>query len=313
MNDDLHAVLSWGPLLVNKIWSGPEDLRKSLLDTARHHAQIALRDFTKDGNEMAISALHAGIAVEHMAKGYLSSLHPVLLAEKGCDMDTLLHLVGKGELAKSAPYTIKTIGGIEACRRARNFCPEFRFSEQADGLIFSVRNSVGHLGLGADIRKAIRIMVRLVEPLLDAVDYNRARFWGNRLSTVDMLQDENIDELQAILQMKYDAARDFLEASFSGLEPVEQATVKAIMAKSSHSSSDYDKPYLCPVCGAQGWLICSREYGVIDDEIVFNEPIAYPFHFECRVCNLDLEDAEIEAAGMPNRIDLPDSEIGKVL
>jgi hypothetical protein len=164
------------------------------------------------------------------------------------------------------------------------------------------------------MHKTMRIMVRLLDPLLGAVGYNRSIFWGNRLSTVNTLQDENIDELQAILQMKYDAARNHLARIFSGLEPAEQATAKAILARGAHSSSDYDSPYRCPVCEAQGWLICSREYDVTEEgDVVFNEPIAYPFSFECKVCDLELEDSELNAAGMPSQIDLPNSDIGKIL
>jgi hypothetical protein len=315
MDDDLvhekwaAEAFRWSLLPVNRIWMSSEDLYKGLLDSARHHSYIALENFTKDGNPRVVAGLHAGIAVEHMAKCYLASLHPILLADKGCEVDTLLHLAGKGELAKSVPYAIKTIGGIEACRRVNRFLPEYRFNEQADGLLFSVRNSVSHLGMAADIRKALRIMVRLIDPLLVAVSYPRPVFWGDRIPIVNLLQNENISELQAVLEAKYETARISLKARFFGLSGAEKATVKAILVKGSHSSSDYDQLYPCPVCGSQGWLICSRDYEFTEDDIaVYNEPFAYPFHFECNVCDLDLENAELGAAGIPNLIELQDSD-----
>jgi hypothetical protein len=48
--------------------NGAADLRNYLLDSANHHAQIALRDFTSHSNEMAVAATHAGIAIEQLAK-----------------------------------------------------------------------------------------------------------------------------------------------------------------------------------------------------------------------------------------------------
>src|SRR5258708_26827046 len=320
MDEKWDEILGGGPVAVDRIWSGADDLRNGLLDSAMHHAGIALRDFTRDGNDVAIAGLHAGIAVEHLAKCYLASIHPVLLAEKGCDLDTLLRLVGKGELARTSAYGIKTVGGVEAFRRVRYLLPEFRFNDQADGFLFSVRNSVGHLGLASDVRKAMRIMVSLIDPLLTAAGYDRTMFWSNRILTVDTLRDETMDEMQATLRMKYEAARQHLESLLAGLDSAARETLKAIIAKGSHPSSDHEEPYSCPVCGSQGWLICSREHDLVEDEsdpdyaaIIFNEPVAYPVSFRCNVCELDLEDAELEAAGMPSQIDLPDSEVGKKL
>jgi hypothetical protein len=318
-DDDWSEVLRWGPLLVNKMWPGADDLYRSLLDSARHHAHVALADFTKDGNEMAISALHAGIAVEHLAKCYLAMQHPMLLADKSCDVDTILHLTGKSELAKTPPYNIKTLGAVEACKRVRYLLAEFRFNEQVDGFLFDVRNSVGHLGIAVDVRKAIRAMVRLAGPLLSAIGYDRVSFWGNKLQAVDALYDETISELEAILQAKYEAARNTLASALAGLDASQQAAFKAIMvAKGIHSTSDYAEPYPCPVCQAQGWLICTREYDFVDDEanpksysLVFIESVAYPLLFECGVCRLELDESEMEAAGMPAEIELPDSEVGK--
>lgn len=146
-------------------------------------------------------------------------------------------------------------------------------------------------------------------------------FWGNRLNIVETLRDETLDEARAILNIKYEAARVHLQAQLAGFDAAEQAAFKAIVAKGSHSTSDHEEPYPCPVCQSQGWLICRRDYDVVEYgpepgdnyDIVFNEPFAYPFSFECNVCGLHLEDNELEAAGMPSEIELPESEIGKTL
>jgi hypothetical protein len=42
--------------------------------------------------------------------------------------------------------------------------------------------------------------------------------------------------------------------------------------------------------------------------VIFNEPVAYPISFECKVCDLELNEAELEAAGMPPQVDLFESD-----
>ncbi len=317
-DNDLAEALRWGPLPANNSWCGAEDLHKSLMHSASHHAYLALRDFTKDdGNVMADAGLHAGIAIEHLAKCYLATIHPILLAGKMCDVDTILHLVGKSELTKLSPYRIKTISGEEACKRASRFLPEFRFKE-ADSLLFIARNNASHLGLANEIRVAVRLMIQLADPPLDAVNYKRERFWGQYLSVVNTLRDETLSEQRAILDVKYEAARQQLAHRLSGLEPTAQAAFKALMATRRSYGADYIEPYRCPVCESQGWLLCHREYDVVDDEtkpggqaFVFNEPVAYPMSFKCEVCDLELDETDILTAGLPTQIDLPESEVGK--
>jgi hypothetical protein len=317
-NDDWADLFRWGQLPAHNSWSSAGDLYKSFMHSASHHAYVALRDFTKDdGNAMADAGLHAGIAIEHLAKCYLATLHPILLAEKGCDIDTMLHLVGRNDLAKNTPYNIKTIGGVEACRRVGRFLPMFRFSDQADGELFITRNCASHLGLAGDIRGAVRLMIRLAEPLLIAVDRRREDFWGQYLPVANALRDETLSEQRAILEVKYEAARRQLVDRFQGLGWAEKAAFTAIMQAQSPYRAHHVEPFPCPVCESKGFLLCHREYEIVPDEteldrraIVFNEPIAYPMSFKCGVCGLDLDETDIITAGMPSQIDLPESLVG---
>jgi hypothetical protein len=245
-------------------------------------------------------------------------VHPALLADKGCDIDTLLHLVGRRDLATRSHYAIRTVSAIDACKRVRYLLPGFRYNEQTDNLLFVVRNGASHLGLAGDIRQALRIMVRLTDAILEGLECSRSLFWGNRQAIVDTLRDESIDEAQTILSIKYEAARLNLLARLQGFSAAEEAAFKAIVAKGSHSTSDHEENYECPVCKSPGWLICRREYDSVesnldpdDYEYVYTEPRAYPIAFECNVCGLELEWEEVQAAGMPNEIELPESEIGK--
>jgi hypothetical protein len=53
------------------------------------------------------------------------------------------------------------------------------------------------------------------------------------------------------------------QASEQGLSAAERAAFKAIVAKGSHSTSDHEENYECPICESQGWLICHREYDYV--------------------------------------------------
>jgi hypothetical protein len=194
---------------------------------------------------MAVSAMHAGIAIEHLAKCYLCTVDPVLIAARGCDLDTLLHLAGKSDLAKAPLHLIQTIGGLEACQRAKRLVPEFRFND-ADAVLFAIRNSVGHLGVTHNTRQVIHIMVRLADLLLAAIHCRRQWFWSDDLAIVDTLRDEALSEQLAILRVKYEAARRHLCASLDGLTPAEQATFKTLAAaKLQVSGVDYQEGYIC--------------------------------------------------------------------
>jgi hypothetical protein len=293
-DDELAGTLHWWPLPANNSWCGAKDLHKSLMHSASHHAHLALRDFTNDdANIMADAGLHAGIAVEHLAKCYLATLHPILLLSSANDVDAILHLIGKSDLAKASPYQIKTISGEEACKRAGRFLQTFRYNEQTHRQLFITRNNASHLGFTIEVRVAVRLMVQLADPLLTAVSFRPRQFWGTYFSAVNTLRDETLSEQRAILNVKYEVARQQLARHLQGLGPTQQAAFKALIATRLSYGADYTERYPCPVCESQGWLLCHREYNAVDDEthpggkaFVFNEAIAYPMAFRCEVCDL---------------------------
>jgi hypothetical protein len=111
------------------------------------------------------------------------------------------------------------------------------------------------------------------------------------------------------------------QASEQGLSAAERAAFKAIVAKGSHSTSDHEElrmPYMQisrPAYLSPRIRLCESSSDPNEYEgeykFVYTEPRAYPFAFECNVCGLQLEGDEIKAAGMPNVIELPESEVGK--
>src|SRR5215469_7952822 len=66
-----------------------DQLKRLLAESARWHARRAIDLFISDQvNELLDAAVSAGSAVELLAKSYLASIDPALLADKG-DRDTV--------------------------------------------------------------------------------------------------------------------------------------------------------------------------------------------------------------------------------
>ena len=122
-----------------------------------------------------------------MAKAFLATLSPALLADRNADLDTMLHLTGLGQFAKCRPHEVKTIGAHEACLRCARIVPGFTYSH-VDQVLFIARNGGAHLALTTDevARESAQIMVRLLEPLRERMDLDRAKFWGDMESVASL-------------------------------------------------------------------------------------------------------------------------------
>jgi hypothetical protein len=87
-------------------WYGPDRLSEMLQRSSAYHAQAALGDYQRSDGRFVDAGLHCGIAVEHLAKAYLASLHPVLTVD-GTDFDSLLVLTGHQALATRTALNAK--------------------------------------------------------------------------------------------------------------------------------------------------------------------------------------------------------------
>jgi hypothetical protein len=294
-----------------------DDLDLVLEESARRQARLALREFTDELDGQVVAALHAGMAVEHLAKRYLASIHPVLIAEN--DLDTLLMLSGNAERARLRAYQTKTISATEACRRVKRLLPEFPYQSPRDDFIFTVRNAAAHLGVTETVRvrQAVRVMVRLVDSLLEALEIDADGFWGDSISAVNALRDEVSDEIKAILAAKYSAAASRLAERVSGLDEGQREVILRAVSGQHHYEMEVSQAYTCPVCDQQGWLECELEYigsfepglDAAGNPVTLSETALYPRIFYCSACGLQLEDEEVGEANMPEAINIGVQEV----
>ncbi len=297
-----------------------KQLRRLLAETAQWHARQAIRLFVSDDrNELLQAAVSAGTAVELLAKTYLASVDSVLLADKG-DRDTVLLLGGHGSLASADPLIMKTIGGVDALRLVKYLHKELPWIQQ-DVICLRVRNAAIHMALvqSIELRAAVVQMSRLVESILAELGFDRELFWGSshEVSAVDHLLDEAKSERARIVAAKKAAAQRHLRRLLAGLSAEGRRLVLAALSgRPSNVSIEHEEPQECPICGQQGWLVCTVERGEFERQpeedggfSVWASRTAYPHVFVCPVCELNVEGEELWEFDFPDSIDIEPEDV----
>jgi hypothetical protein len=290
-------------------------LKWILGQSARWHARQAIELFMSDDlNELLQAAVSTGTAVEMLAKAYLVTISSSLIADKG-DRDTLLILAGHSSKATIEPQHIKTIGALELLRMTKHLHKDLPWIQQ-DPAILRVRNAATHMALveRKELQTAILQMCRIIESLLVPLDLDRQDFWGRyAIPVVDTLLDEAKTRRVQAVEAKKSAAAARLARMMGGLdEPSRQAVLAALSGRPT-SFMDHEEPQTCPVCGRQGWLICAVEKGSPepDDFGLWVDRTAYPYFFECPVCQLYIDSEELPEFDFPDEIELEPEEVSK--
>lgn len=293
-----------------------ENFDRSLRLNARWHAVRAVTLYTaSNADECMSAAVSTGCAVELLAKAYLASIEPTLLAADRDDGQSILVLSGRLDRASISPTAVRTKSALECLLIAKKLHPTLRWNPKTDMTVLNVRNAACHLGLAdmGELASAIKIMVKVVEDLLAAMALPRESFWGvHTLSVVDGLLDTAAKELAVAVNAKVARARIRLQSLTHNLSTPESESLLELLAGAVvHSYSDHDEPHICPVCERKGWLLCSVERGPLErakyppgDGSAYVERTAYPFEFECGVCNLELEEDELLEFAFPTEIEL---------
>ena len=295
----------------------PEDtLVDRLLASAEKFAQSALRarlDF-----DSMVYLLHAGTALELLAKAYLASVNGSLIAAN--DVDSLLHCSGHARRAKTS--AMKTITATEAMKRAIHLDAEFKNHEDSWRLLADIRNGVVHAGSvekGAEesvFVPFLRVCDLLIERTPGA---DRDRMWGDLISTVDARLSESAKAIELLVADSLDAARLVYEQRYKSME--DDARKGALAAiDGSYDVTKYEEALTdCPACGRQAFtaggydLDWEAEWDVEGSRgeayIIGGNPIVTyrPGYLRCRVCDLELDgEEELRAAGVPESWEIDD-------
>lgn len=311
--------------------------------SARSHARSAIfRALADDEIERVRGAMDAGVAVEHMAKAALAAINPTLIANSSADFHTMLQLSGLGSRTGRSAYEIKTISAHEACERCTEIFPDFHYKAnvhrpksakagdrqpRSDQSLFDARNAAAHLAwaTSAEVREAARIMVKLVEPLIRALELDREDFWGKEESTATTLLHEKESQILGDLELKKAAARNGIEIKLKGLNDSEREVVLKLRTIPDSRFDDHEAEQgECPVCGRTGLVSCEIEdtgrptfcgSHAPDGEYLAEggtvDQVALGVLFNCWACGLELDYDEMAAAGMETTYERDPREFGR--
>lgn len=290
-----------------------ETLRRSGLEWIHK----AFREYVDGGQ--AIVPTFAGIGLEHLAKAYLWTLDPALLVELRGDFDSLLHLVGQGQHA-SRPYG-RTIGAAEAVSRVRKVLAPFRAlpNDPIDAII-QQRNGTLHAGAPSEEDNATSLgaVIRACNVLLDAMNVDSDGRWGDWTELAESLIQKHAHAVEARVASKIAAARARY-TSFLAVFPdkaVREMAVKTREHALVFQFGDRQLEHPCPACENTAWLGGTEEIrwetewdveGSTGPAYVVGEyPVVtfYPHVLQCGVCQLELEDEELQQADVETSWDL---------
>ncbi|MGI5515284.1 hypothetical protein [Streptomyces sp. CA-106131] len=183
---------------------------ESFLEGAKKAAHRAMDDHGRA--EYDEFALHAGVAVERLAKAVLVSKNPIYIAEiRNADM--LLHLGGHLELPTEK---VRTVGAKDAMARLRRI-GALQADPQLD-LLIEMRNGAAHASSGGgEAKEMISTFARTIETLLDHLGEELTAFWGRWTLAVSAAVHWHEDQVSRDIQLRISQSKHAFDDRFVGL------------------------------------------------------------------------------------------------
>ncbi|MER5368558.1 hypothetical protein [Streptomyces sp. NPDC002722] len=181
---------------------------ESFLEGANKAAHKAMDDHAR--REYDEFALHAGVAVERLAKAVLISKNPIYIAEMRGSAEMLFHLGGHRMASK-----VRTTGAGEAIARLRTL-GVLSQNPELDRLI-DLRNGVAHTTGGDEAKSLLPTLILTVQSLIEDVDGSPRRFWGRWNSAVHTVVDEERSQVYRDIQLRVRQAKHRFEDKFAGM------------------------------------------------------------------------------------------------
>jgi hypothetical protein len=186
---------------------------ESFFEGAKKAAHKAMDDHGRP--EYDEFALHAGLAVEKLAKAVLASKNPVYITEPRNE-DMLLHFGGHLTVAEEK---VRTVGAKDAIARLRRIEVLPKKDDQLD-LLIALRNGAAHSAPNSTLAKGmISPLARTIETLLNDLGETLDEFWGRWTKAVKDAVNEQEDQVFRDVQLRITQARHAFEDRFNNLPP----------------------------------------------------------------------------------------------
>jgi hypothetical protein len=268
--------------------------------SAREFAQTALE--AHHAERYRLVAVHAGTALEHLAKACLARRSPALLTElKGeTNFPSLLQLLGF--TGDKALRQLRTVSLRDALVRVKMLVPSNASGDDLRTLV-DVRDGTVHAAQEDELEERLLVaFVQHADALLTDLGRDRAAFWGPQLSVVDALLADASDKVAHRLAVKIAAAKANFHRLYSDTPGEVVELVRRLAAAEERGMAD-EEPADCPACGSRGMSHGDASIQYVEDDEDGHHLVAEvwwdPWGFTCPVCKLRLESAaELNAAAM---------------
>jgi hypothetical protein len=282
-----------------------------LAESSARWMQAGLEAFTRQADAHDFAVHHCAVAVEHLLKAYLASLHPALIVQ-GQDLDSLLHATGHGPHAAVPVTRIKTIGLAEALTRAERFLrPQIAVGNRERSQVLAARNGVAHGGLHdpTEVEAVLATCTRIADTILIVLGKpTQEAYWGHYRDLRERLAEDHANSTRIRYESMLAHARQAYQHRFDRvMTPEEKAAIVAALTVGLYSS-DRESPRTCPACREKGVLKGVNRYPEMspaehasdaDDRAV----VFLSDSFDCAVCGLYLQGPEeLELAKIPTQI-----------
>jgi len=293
-----------------------EPVHQALFGSAVKFARSSLQALA-DGDS-SLFLLHAGTALEHLAKSMLASLHGSLIASPK-HIRSLLFLAGFEKEAGIKRSQIRTINFEEALGRAGLVVPQLANLKEPLQPLVDGRNGVAHAAVADQdtAEEVAPLFLRACDLLLEKTKVERAAFWGDLLDVVDAREAASAEAAKISALEKIAAAVAAFEGRYGSLvDEVRQALLATIAG--TYAPEKYEQTLMgCPVCATPALVegtidvVWEPDWDYADGESyivgVYPKVTIFPQRLECRACGLELEgEAQLAAGGVPRSWELDD-------
>ncbi|MGX1884820.1 hypothetical protein [Streptomyces sp. NPDC055287] len=181
---------------------------ESFFQGAKKAAHRAMADHGR--GEYDEFALHAGVAVEKLAKAVLVSKNPMYIVEMRGSAEMLFHLGGHRAAGK-----VRTIGAAEAIARVRML--DVLTPDRQLDLLIDLRNGVAHSASGHQAKALLPTLAQAAETLLTDLGGPLNAFWERWTTAARLALDDKRSEIYRDVQVRIRQAKHVFEDRFAGL------------------------------------------------------------------------------------------------
>jgi hypothetical protein len=289
-----------------------------LYAASAHHTRAAnSKVSSKDRHVQMEAAIHAGAAVELMAKAILATADQRLLLDKIDGHSLLIDMLIKSEAVVAqqasakrdvARTVSKTLSAGRALELSIRLHPSLGAHLAAGQRALAARNAAAHSAeitvdaLQAQVTSASDFVLACVASL----GKSSGEFLGTEL--VDRVKHEvakRSEDLVVTAQRLVDESHRRYEDFIAKLVEGNDQDVLRQLAKQGASHGDHAERYGCPACSNMGWLMWN-----VDIEVEYEGPGEYStsasmdfIGFACPFCFLELDAEQSDAIGIDHSHD----------